>query len=58
MPPIHVLIKPASAGCNMRCRYCFYADEAACRQEGMWGIMSRETARAARGKLHLHVSGR
>lgn len=57
MPPIHVLIKPASAGCNMRCRYCFYADEAACRQEGMWGIMSRETARAAIRRALAHAEG-
>ena len=29
MPPVTVMIKPASGLCNMRCRYCFYADEAA-----------------------------
>ena len=27
MPPITVMIKPVSGACNMRCRYCFYADE-------------------------------
>ena len=26
MPPVHMLIKPASGLCNMRCQYCFYAD--------------------------------
>ena len=31
MPPISLLIKPASGSCNMRCRYCFYADEGANR---------------------------
>lgn len=31
-PYINLLIKPASSLCNMRCRYCFYADEAANRE--------------------------
>lgn len=26
MPSASILIKPASGNCNMRCRYCFYAD--------------------------------
>lgn len=47
MPPINVLVKPASSACNMRCKYCFYEDEAAKRSEGFRGIMSLETA----GKL-------
>ena len=28
MPPLSILLKPASSGCNLRCAYCFYADEA------------------------------
>ncbi|MDR3314468.1 MAG: anaerobic sulfatase maturase [Oscillospiraceae bacterium] len=24
MPPLSILIKPASSACNLRCRYCFY----------------------------------
>ena len=32
MPPLTVMIKPVSGACNMRCRYCFYADEMAHRQ--------------------------
>lgn len=47
MPPVHLMLKPASAGCNMRCKYCFYADEAACREESQRGIMSKETAKTA-----------
>lgn len=31
MQNLNFLIKPASSQCNMRCRYCFYADEAAVR---------------------------
>lgn len=39
-----VLIKPASGKCNLRCRYCFYADEAENRAVGDYGFMSAETA--------------
>ena len=42
MHPINVMIKPASASCNLRCKYCFYADEAAIRQVPNYGKMSRE----------------
>ena len=57
MPPVHVMIKPASAGCNMRCRYCFYADEAACRQVGQRGLMSRDTAAQIVTKALAHAQG-
>ncbi len=43
MPAIHVMIKPASGLCNMRCRYCFYADEMENRSQASYGIMSAET---------------
>jgi uncharacterized protein len=44
MRNISLLIKPASSACNLRCRYCFYADEAARRSRASAGVMSRETA--------------
>lgn len=40
----HMLIKPASSLCNLRCRYCFYADVAANREVPSYGMMSLETA--------------
>ena len=43
MRSIGVLIKPASGLCNMRCDYCFYADETANRQISSYGIMTRQT---------------
>lgn len=46
MPLIHLLVKPASSLCNMRCRYCFYADEAAHRTQASMGLMTRATAEA------------
>ena len=42
MGPISLLIKPASGGCNLRCRYCFYRDLTAKWEES--GVaMSEET---------------
>ncbi len=43
MPPLSILIKPASGGCNMRCRYCFYHDEQLHRETFSYGQMSEET---------------
>lgn len=44
MPPLSIMIKPASSLCNMRCRYCFYHDVSDIRQVKSFGIMSAETA--------------
>lgn len=44
MQPLSIMIKPASSRCPLRCRYCFYLDEAANRETADRGIMSRETA--------------
>ena len=44
MPSVNLLIKPASSLCNMRCRYCFYADEAANRAQPDLGRMGADTA--------------
>lgn len=43
MPPINLLIKPASGMCNMRCKYCFYADVSSHRQVENYGMMSDST---------------
>lgn len=43
MPPISVLMKPASGMCNMRCEYCFYCDEMEKRTTESFGFMSEET---------------
>lgn len=43
MPPLSVLMKPASGMCNMSCRYCFYCDEAEKRSQKSFGFMSENT---------------
>lgn len=43
MPPLSIMLKPASGLCNLRCKYCFYADEAANRETASYGMMSEDT---------------
>ena len=44
MKTLTVLIKPASSLCNMRCKYCFYEDEANLRTRKSMGIMDEATS--------------
>lgn len=46
MPPINLLIKPASGNCNLRCEYCFYYDTMEKREQASYGFMSEETLEA------------
>lgn len=46
MKHISFLIKPASSLCNMRCRYCFYADVSDHREVKSHGVMQPQTMRA------------
>lgn len=43
MPAASILIKPASANCNMDCKYCFYKCLSSNREEFSKGFMSQET---------------
>ena len=43
MKNLSIMIKPASGGCNLRCRYCFYADITEHREVVSYGKMSEET---------------
>ncbi|MDQ0222594.1 radical SAM/SPASM domain-containing protein [Streptococcus moroccensis] len=44
MKHISILVKPASSLCNLRCKYCFYADVTSLRDVKSYGNMSFETA--------------
>ncbi len=46
MKTINIMLKPASSLCNMRCKYCFYADVSAARSVSSYGIMSEATVDA------------
>ena len=44
MKSLNLLIKPASSLCNLRCRYCFYEDEANNRTQHSMGVMKEKLA--------------
>ena len=46
MPALSLLIKPASSLCDLRCKYCFYADVTDHRAIRSYGIMEEVTADA------------
>lgn len=57
MPPLSVLIKPASSACNLRCQYCFYADEAALRAVGNRGVMTPAVLRRLLERVFAEADG-
>ncbi len=44
MPPLSIMIKPASSLCNMRCKYCFYHNVSSLRDVKSFGMMTVVTA--------------
>ena len=57
MPPLAVLIKPASGLCNLRCAYCFYHDVTEHRETAQFGCMTPETAQALIEKALAFADG-
>ncbi len=57
MPPLSMMIKPVSAACNMRCRYCFYADVSANRAVKSYGVMDRATMQALVRRAFAYADG-
>ena len=43
MKNLSIMIKPASSLCNLRCKYCFYADITSLRQVSSYGVMNSKT---------------
>lgn len=50
MKNLNIMIKPASGICNMRCKYCFYADETRKREISNYGFMDSDTLQAVMEK--------
>lgn len=46
MKQLSIMIKPASSLCNLRCKYCFYANITSLREVASFGIMKEETTEA------------
>lgn len=57
MPPINLLIKPASGLCNMKCDYCFYCDETKKREQETYGFMDDRTLKNVIRKSILYAQG-
>lgn len=57
MPPLSIMIKPASGLCNLHCSYCFYADESANRERASYGIMSVESLEQIIKRVLAHAEG-
>jgi len=57
MPPISVLIKPASSKCNLNCEYCFYHDVANSRAVADFGFINLETIEVIIKKVLQFASG-
>lgn len=43
MKNLNIMLKPASSLCNMRCKYCFYAEVSELREVKSFGMMTEET---------------
>lgn len=57
MPPVSLMIKPASSLCNLSCEYCFYRDVSEHREHLGFGIMEEETAEILIKKALSHADG-
>ncbi len=55
---LSVLIKPASSLCNLRCKYCFYADVSENRSVTSTGVMDEETTEKLTERIAEHLDGR
>ena len=42
MPPLVLMVKPASSNCNLACSYCFYHSLARAREVASYGLMTDE----------------
>ena len=57
MPPISVMIKPVSGACNLRCRYCFYADVMNHREEKLHSRMTLDTLERTVRRVMAYADG-
>ena len=67
MSMFSMLVKPASSLCNMRCKYCFYADVSDSRAVKSYGVMAADTAHilvdraieqaGEKGEVHVAFQG-
>lgn len=57
MPPLTLMVKPASGLCNLRCTYCFYADVTARRETASYGLMTPQTLEKLLRRAFAYADG-
>lgn len=57
MPPISIMVKPASSLCNLKCKYCFYRDVSKHRKQAESGFMPMDVAEALIKKSLAFANG-
>lgn len=57
MPPLTLMIKPASSQCTMRCAYCFYRDVSAHRASASYGLMAEDTLETLVRRAFAYADG-
>jgi len=57
MPPLNLMIKPASSLCTMRCAYCFYNDVAQSRKQASLGMMTLDVLEETVKKAFAYATG-
>lgn len=55
MKKISVLIKPASSLCNIRCKYCFYANISSLREVKSFGKMKKDVAEKMIDNIYIDL---
>ena len=56
MTSLYLLIKPSSGNCNLKCKYCFYADVVENREISSFGLMSLSTLENIVKKALAHAT--
>ena len=54
-PQLSLLIKPASSSCNLKCKYCFYVNEAISRKTFSNGIMTEDMMDILVKRIHEYL---
>lgn len=57
LPPVTIMVKPVSGLCDMRCTYCFYADEMSHRFVPLYKKMSEQTQENMVRRVLLYAEG-
>ena len=57
MADLSILIKPSSSLCNLKCKYCFYHDEAENRENASYGFMKEDVLEEIIKKAAVYCKG-